>query len=364
MIWNLRNNLKCWIIRLTNTVKLNQETDILYISREMNIRNKQDKLLKDIKIGNYTNMVIHSCRPVSIINGINRTYTKYVPLGSFASFGNPFSINPIDNMITKMLNVVNPKVIVLYYEYGGIEQRIIKLAKERNIKIIAIQHGITITNNDGYKTAPKYVPDYFICWGKYDLTNVQPLMNAGCKIKELGSPQHDKIKGHKYNRETLLKKYGLNELPIILWATQGHDKRLQKEHEELAKLLREMPNQVIVKLHPNETDKSIYKGFKVFGRSSDLFELIYIADLIIIKNSTVGIEATLFNKPVIISNLMDNIELKAVNMFPQFKDNTKLKEMINVSTKPINSLYYFTNQGCSIPKIKEFIKGVLDETKD
>ena len=65
-------------------------------------------------------------------------------------------------------------------------------------------------------------------------------------------------------------------------------------------------------MHPNESDVSFYHKFaKEFEISEysivknyNLYELLYIADVVIVSYSTVGVEAMRMKKPVIALNLM------------------------------------------------------------
>jgi len=69
---------------------------------------------------------------------------------------------------------------------------------------------------------------------------------------------------------------------------------------------------LIIKMHPNESDFSFYQKLAHNSKITDfllvkfhnLYELMYIADTVIVPYSTVGVEAMRMKKPVIAMNLL------------------------------------------------------------
>ena len=145
-------------------------------------------------------------------------------------------------------------------------------------------------------------------------------------IVVVGSPRHDYLKHLSFDKNTFCRNYSLDSSKkIILWTTQSHDQNLisNNENELNCSLLfpffyqnRDKFN-LIIKLHPNEDQKSTiyHKWNNRFGKfvtilnyEEDTSKIIKISDVTIIKNSTTGMESILLNKPIIILDLIKNLD--------------------------------------------------------
>ena len=133
-----------------------------------------------------------------------------------------------------------------------------------------------------------------------------------------GDPKVDFLtKARKsFDSEKIKQKYKIkNEKKIILFVTENLPKK--EEREKLARTvistMKKLENcHLIIKPHPNETDLSIYKNliseYKLtecsFIIEENLYELLYLSNLVILSYSTVGVEAMRMEIPVISLNLM------------------------------------------------------------
>ena len=202
------------------------------------------------------------------------------------------------------------------------------IAHESHIPIIALQHGLFPPDNLAYTThsindielknnMAYPIPDMTLVWGKYDYDVLT--INAGYpkeKVKIVGNPNYDRLVNlpSHYSRDTFCQKYGIDSTKkLILWASQSHgfEVEINKRYaSSIFKTISELDDVIlIIKPHPweNEKHKNLMKeelkkyNIIVYFMStdSDTTEAIYISDLVIIQNSTVGQEVIALDKPLI-----------------------------------------------------------------
>jgi surface carbohydrate biosynthesis protein len=155
-----------------------------------------------------------------------------------------------------------------------------------------------------------------------------------------GAPVYDFIRDSvrirkEINNFKYLEKYGIDlKKGLIVFASQPHDKKLYKIEEKrriLTGLKMAMANfpdsTLVVKLHPYESyeelaNSILEKDFDkniVVVKDINIFDLIYICDLLITRYSTSALEAILLDKPVMTINLGG-----APDLFPYADNNVAL----------------------------------------
>ena len=124
------------------------------------------------------------------------------------------------------------------------------------------------------------------------------------KIRITGLPHLSGVGKPPQSKEVLREAFGLpkNE-KIILWANRTHT-RFPEEDVESAEWLEELSKKyyVITKLHPTEIEHSVYDrdAFeRVFVRTANLTNLIYISDVLVTHTSCCGLDAMLLGVPVV-----------------------------------------------------------------
>ncbi len=248
-------------------------------------------------------------------------------LKSFKAFAALTLIDAAKRIIDKE----NPSIIVMYDEYGALQLSLINEAKKRNIPTVSLQHGLITDNILSYYHKPEHItnknsslnfplPDKMCVWSERAKTNLVQFGMFHPSIPVItGDPKVDFLpKAIKtFELEKISKKFNVQKNnKIILFATENLPN--QKERVMVAKnvisLMKSLMNfHLILKIHPNETDISIYKKLiSEYGLSNytiikdaNLYELLYLADIVIVSYSTVGVEAMRMGKPVISLNLMD-----------------------------------------------------------
>jgi len=230
----------------------------------------------------------------------------------------------------RILDTIKPSIILMHDEYGTLQLSLITEAKKRNIPTIAIQHGSNTETWISYVHKIEHVedksgkicfplPEKMCVWSKKAKENLLKFGNYPNNVPEVtGDPKIDFLPKAIQQFDLTKIKEELNipkNKKIILFATQTlpnlHEKELlTKSVFESIKNLQDV--YLIIKAHPNETGLSFYKKIAdennvsnyTIQQFSNLYELLYIADVVIVPYSTVGLEAMRMKKPVITLNLL------------------------------------------------------------
>lgn len=291
------------------------------------------------------------------------------------------------------------KKIVMIDEYSVPNLALSKVAKNKKIKVFELQHGNIHANHPGYIYPKKLknkiaLPDYLMTYGEYEkeLLTKKSIWNEN-QVIPLGCPRYDFLATYKLNKNKLKEKLSIpKDKKILFWPTQTHDKLMSESGENelnsdiVFKSLKKQKDWfLVIKLHPGEDKNKSFKFYKSFinkyklnscvvlnYNDVDTYDCIGLSDALVLKHTTVGMEAILMNKPVI------NLELKKswdISQFKFLKSALVVRQEKDLSlflnkllTKEYQKLFkrerdkyvknHFTNFGDSTKKIVEFIKNV------
>jgi len=231
-----------------------------------------------------------------------------------------------------ILNLVKPSVIIMHDEYGALQLSIINAAKKLGIPTISLQHGLITDNLLPYVHKPEHVknnnqdlifplPNKMCVWSKNVKENLMRFGNFPSSIPIVtGDPKVDFLPNamKSFDSSEIKRKYKIpEEKKIILFATENLPKKEERDFvaKTVISTMKNLKNShLIIKPHPNETDLTLYTNLieeqkltesSSIIKESNLYELLYISNLVILSYSTVGVEAMRMNKPVISLNLMD-----------------------------------------------------------
>jgi len=265
----------------------------------------------------------------------------------------------------KILEIERPSAIVMHDEYGALQLSLIKAAKKNGVPTISLQHGLSSDGQVQYIHKPEHVanqnsdlsfplPDKMCVWSQSAKKNLIELGNFPSSILTVtGDPKLDFLPKvvKKFNFEDIIKKL---EIPknkkIILFATENLPKKEENVliTKTILKTMKELPNcHLVIKIHPNELDFSLYREiakkvnlskFSLF-RDVNLYELLYVSDVVIVSYSTVGVEAMRMKKPVIALHLMglhDNVSYIKQNMAYVIRSEEELLATIKKSLESEN----------------------------
>ncbi len=217
---------------------------------------------------------------------------------------------------------ISPDILLVGDDRSTITRASILPAKENEIPVVEIQHGLFSLPEIYVNLMPKPISDKICVWGKSSREYLLKLGFDDEKIEITGSPEFDEHK--KFAEEFKGKKS-----KIILFATQAPYKNINLESIEEMSQNKKLEDFIIyVKPHPVE-DPVTYEFLeekypdKVFVRpkNENLSYLLAISDVVLINTSTVGLEAAILDKPLVCVNFLgeklmyvdDGIALEAKN---------------------------------------------------
>jgi len=221
----------------------------------------------------------------------------------------------IVELIESIIHKEKPKLFLFNTDEASIGKIASIVCKEYNIPTMSLDHGLQIDS-------PRISDLLFDRMAVSGLLNKELFVKNGASEDQIhitGMPIHDKI----FNVNNSSKNYGfIDELnpsnKTILLLTHPfsrvNSRKMRKETlENVIKTITDLSNiNLIIKKHPNETDKFIERELNLFNLKNyiilndvnKLYEIISFSDIVItIFNSTSAIEAVLFDKPVLIVNL-------------------------------------------------------------
>ena len=221
-----------------------------------------------------------------------------------------------------MIDAFDPKSILIIDETGISGRAAIVAGYMRGKNVVGLQHGAISPLAFEYVHLKGEVSDDLdihapFCpvphkTAVYGENTREVLINDGNypekSITITGQPRYDVIKQLKdtLDRKEVCIELGLDPAKkIILILTQPSKDRLFLARSIFEAIPSNRNCQVALKLHPRDLDHQSYRelakkaGLDIQVHTQDIFRLLFIADLIIQRDSTVGIEAMLFEKPLI-----------------------------------------------------------------
>ena len=237
-------------------------------------------------------------------------------------------------MAEVMLERVRPVAVVIEDEYSVFERALVVAAKRKNIPCVAIQHGVIHELHKGYiyqageispdlSVRAPFVPtaDVTAVYGQYHkdlLTQVGGYPESAVVVT--GQPRYDRMidLNSRSVRSELMERWNLDpSKKIVLWTTQCHgisDSENELNFQTVFDSISLIENvQLIIKQHPGEPkryDTMIREHLRKYSidvhfvaKDADTLGLLAICDLVLLMNSTTGLEAVALQKPLIVMNL-------------------------------------------------------------
>lgn len=192
-----------------------------------------------------------------------------------------------------------------------------------NIKVIVLQSARMAEHFEECRSfifqEPGLRPDYFLSSGKI-FGEIKNRWHIAEKVVVTGLPRYDILYNANkiYSRSDFLQRYNINpEHKIVLWSTQCHvfsDEENAANFNEVFAAMKDLKDvTLVIKQHPAEEEKYAEEILRFIKRNrvdavitpkdSDTYEQLFVCDLMITRHSTTAMEAVALNKPVIILNL-------------------------------------------------------------
>lgn len=233
-----------------------------------------------------------------------------------------------------LIHSVQPDVVILEEEYGFFERSLLIAAKMENIPTIAIQHGVIHELHKAYmfnkgeisqdlSISFPYVQiaDKTAVYGEYHkmlLTKISSYPENSVIVT--GQPRYDRIitLQKNFDRDKFLIDWKIPlTSKLILWLpafSYLSDHEIEKDFISILKDLGEIEGlRVVIKPHPGDPNHSIIKlknkisefnnNAILIPRNYDALYCMMASDIVMMKDSTTGMEAIALGKPLIQLNL-------------------------------------------------------------
>lgn len=317
----------------TNILKERLETEFNWVPIEFLLTKKQQKIVGDSinKLKKNLDLLqkneiskIFVYKGISLWSFLKKTFDEI-----FLEPNLPTYIHLIDQL-SNFLKQVEPSIIIQVYETGPYAKAFEVAAKKLGIKTVGIQHGLFPSDTSDYMCKQiknenfhfgNIIPDCTFVFGKYH-KNLLTEKGGYPKDKVLvtGNPtlsNLDEIK-HNLSRKQLLAKYRIPDKKIVLIPLSFRLIYHQNNPDRL--ILNKVYNGlkdsdiiILVRPHPGDLlDLQIFR--KLFPASNfilsknTIFEDLFLCDVVVVSTpaSTIASEAALYEKPVILVNVVDN----------------------------------------------------------
>ncbi len=230
--------------------------------------------------------------------------------------------------IENVIEEINPKVVV-NLAAQGFDVGLLSSCIKRKIPSVIFLFGVVVdlsTHRDLDQVSQKEIkPDKFLIPTK-TVVRGQNYKNALIKyghypedsVKVTGDLRYDFLANKKFDKNKICRELGLNpKNKIILFGT--YDAPLIRDRELLTKIVGESVSkikdaQLLIKPHPNEKKEfyeNIIKKYKLNAVvvEGNIFPFLYICDVLLMANSTIGLEAAILKKPFINMAFICNLDM-------------------------------------------------------
>lgn len=232
------------------------------------------------------------------------------------------------NLFKKALTEIQPEIVILHNEQSSFGRALVIASKNMRIPTLAIQHGMINFSSIGYLQAKEMIcsennkisNEY--CLQLPTITSVYSESTKNFLIEEGNYPINSLVVNgcsrwdvildkSCFNKSEFLEKYNFSsEKKVLVVLSPGLfvKPRQQFFNKEILEAIQQnFPEmQVIWRPHPDENDKELkiltktYKIEKILiDKTLPLYDVLNACDMAVTVHSTTGLEAMLFDKPVI-----------------------------------------------------------------
>ena len=224
-------------------------------------------------------------------------------------------------LLTRLLEKHTFSSILILSEAGPHERIAIQLAKQKEIPVCLVQHGVNYDTKQSYdmnvtQGALPLKSDYFLCWGKVTEKYSKGLGIKSEKIHSIGSPIFDKLRSDAQNS---------SKNDCVLLAAAGPTKedasdltieiieKYMNAIKKICQLVTKYNKKLIIKTHPSPDEldpsfiaKQINSNINVI-KEGNISPLIRSCDLMIVTDlSSPILDAHILERPVILLSVKDN----------------------------------------------------------
>lgn len=281
------------------------------------------------------------------------------------------SYKPTRRYYNKLLEKINPKIIIELVSYGRDRLIINELASEKGIPVIELQHGTMGKYHIAYNFAEKIklptFPDYIFVFGQFWKDNTRlPIQDD--KVKVVGWSYFQQ-KVNEYENSGSIKGDSKKTILFISQGTIG--KALSKIAIEVFKKLNKEKFRIIYKLHPGEYDRwedeypwLVTANFEVIDHNNkDMHHYFAQSDIQVGVASTALFEGLGYGLKTIVVKLQGHEYMEKLynESFAELVDNSEslVKKITTKSKNKALNIDYFWKPNC-IENFKNEVYNILE----
>nr|MBT6606104.1 hypothetical protein [archaeon] len=216
-------------------------------------------------------------------------------------------------LVEKLYSLKKCKLIIVSDDVNPLGQIACKLAREKNIKSLVMQHGQLVGNPLGVISADKMVVN-----GYADKKYLEEMGAEVEKIIVTGQPRFDKLSEMNLSKSLACEDLGWDKTKKRLifslqMPTKGENVTVSAAKcfiEEVNKIKDKENYEFVITHRPDFDEKflpTIPEGLEIkFSTTEDIHKVILSSDVYITAFSTLAVEAVLLNRPVLSINLDSN----------------------------------------------------------
>ncbi|MBT5490766.1 hypothetical protein HOK00_00195 [bacterium] len=279
------------------------------------------------------------------------------------------------NSLQSIFSTIEAKNILTSNDTNMYSSIAINIAKEINLNNYTLQHGF-LTHFYIPTTATNY-----IVWGQKAKEWFEN-KKISSKVLSLGTPRLDKIESIKQNTQSIkdkfYKKFNIQKSKKIFFymshsqAPEFGIELHKKNFEALQEVIKDKSYQLVIKLHPSESQKlfdevfiSEKENIILLPKEENLYHSIVSSTICASAYSTTLVEAMCFEKPTLQMNLAKIEELPDYSIKEGCVSVQKMEELIlilqqvdfkdEINRQNIYVNSYFDNLGNSAESILRYI---------
>ena len=181
---------------------------------------------------------------------------------------------------------------------------VIAAAKLESIKSYGIQHGLISNINSGYNSwegVNPILPDKTFVWGPVHKAQLQGLGYKSDQVEIVGIPRLENIKPIKIVQ---------NDHNVVYFAQHAMTDEMK---QKIIGVFKQLPKYYFfIKLHPEERSKVFLRAkgdnYQTYSKTS-VSKTLENCDIVLGHYSTTLMDAAVYNKPIVILNLMDTEDI-------------------------------------------------------
>ncbi len=237
--------------------------------------------------------------------------------------------------LAKVFKSQKPALVILWEDFVPFERICALLAKQAGTKSIVLMHGVfksIVGGSDWIRGFCPLTADKIAVWGNRFKKDLVEHGVPGKDVIVTGAPRFDRLITKKVNRAAVRRELGIKpkERVVVLASSLDFNKR---DLENIAVAVTARPeNRLILRPHPLEDLSNFtWAGDKVEIRKKiNLTDLLHASDAIIVKRSSVGLEAMILGKPVVVYG--KRLPIKSIydsDPVLRVRDATKLENLLS-----------------------------------